>query len=119
MGIILRVLPTVLLVAYSQVIVKWRVIGLPASQHTGLLRYLDYLLDPFILSAYAAGLIGSLAWLSAVSKLPLGQAFPMYQGLTFLVVVASSTILLGEPMNPPKLLGAALILAGVAIGAQG
>jgi multidrug transporter EmrE-like cation transporter len=119
MGIILRVLPTVLLVAYSQLIVKWRVTNLPGSHHTGLLKYLDYLLDPFILSAYLAGLIGSLVWLNAVAKLPLAQAFPIYQGLTFLVVVAGSAILLGEPMNSPKLLGAALILAGVAIGAQG
>jgi multidrug transporter EmrE-like cation transporter len=122
MGIILRILPTVLLVAYSQVIVKWRVQvlgGLPTGHHSGLLKYVAYLLDPFILSAYLAGLIGSLVWLNALAKLPLAQAFPIYQGLTFLVVVASSAMLLDEPMNAPKLFGAALILAGVVVGAQG
>jgi drug/metabolite transporter (DMT)-like permease len=122
MGIILRVLPAVLLFAYSQVVVKWRVEmlgGLPTSRHTGLLSYVAYLLDPFILSAYVAGLIGSLAWINAIAKLPLAQAFPIYQGLTFLVVVTSSATLLNEPMNAPKVIGAALILAGVAIGAQG
>jgi hypothetical protein len=62
-----------LCVAYSQVIVKWRVTGLPGSHHTGLLKYLDCLPDPFILSAYAAGQIGSLVWLNAVAKLPLVQ----------------------------------------------
>lgn len=119
MGIILRILPTVFLVAYSQVIVKWRVTVMPSSHHTGLLRYVDYLLDPFILSAYVAGLIGSLVWLGAIAKLPLAQAFPIYQGLTFLVVVAGSAVLLNEPMNLPKVLGAAFIVVGVAIGAQG
>ena len=122
MGIILRILPTVFLVAYSQVIVKWRVEvlgGLPASRYTGLLKYVAYLFDPFILSAYMAGLIGSLAWITAIAKLPLAQAFPIYQGLTFLVVVASSAVLLNEPMNAPKVIGAALILAGVVVGAQG
>jgi multidrug transporter EmrE-like cation transporter len=54
-----------------------------------------------------------------VSRLPLAQAFPIYQGLTFVCVVAASAFMLNEPMNMPKLLGAALILVGVAIGAQG
>ncbi|MCP3726165.1 hypothetical protein M3I53_24050 [Paraburkholderia sp. CNPSo 3272] len=122
MEVVVRVLPTVLLVAYSQVIVKWRIENLgrlPGAEYTGVLKYVSYFLDPFILSAYVAGLVGSLAWLSTVSKLPLAQAFPIYQGLTFLMVVASSAALLDEPMNTPKLLGAALILVGVAVGAQG
>lgn len=122
MDVILRVTPTVALVAYSQVIVKWRIENLKASGVSlpeGLMRYVAYLMDPFVLSAYVAGLLGSFAWLYAVSKLPLAQAFPIYQGLTFLCVIAASSILLGEPINGPKLIGAALILAGVAIGAQG
>lgn len=122
MDVIVRVFPTVLFVAYSQVVVKWRAehLQLIASGHAaGWQRYLSYLMDPFVLSAYLAGLIGSFVWLYTVSKLPLAQAFPIYQGLTFLCVVAASAFVLGEPMSTPKLLGAALILVGVAIGAQG
>lgn len=122
MDVILRIIPTVALVAYSQVIVKWRIENLKAVgavMPEGIMRYVSYLLDPFILSAYIAGLLGSFAWLYAVSKLPLAQAFPIYQGLTFLCVIVASTFWLDEPMNGPKLLGASLILAGVVIGAQG
>ena len=122
MGVVLRVLPAVILVAYSQLIVKWRVNdlgGLPHSHLSGWLRYVSYFLDPFILSAYVAGLAGSFVWLSAIAKLPLAQAFPIYQGLTFFVVIACSAMLLNEPVNGPKLLGAVLILTGIAIGAQG
>lgn len=122
MNVILTVLPTVFLVAYSQVIVKWRIEKLTALGSLppeGLMRYVMYLLDPFILSAYVAGLLGSFAWLYAVSRAPLAQAFPIYQGLTCLFVIAASVFLLDEPMNSPKMIGALLILAGVAIGAQG
>jgi drug/metabolite transporter (DMT)-like permease len=122
MAVVLRVLPAVLLVAYSQVIVKWRIeqLGAPPGSHlSGLLRYAAYLFDPFIFSAYLAGFASSFVWLYAIAKLPLAQAFPIYQGLTFVAVIASSAVLLGEPMNMNKLLAAVLIVAGVAIGARG
>jgi multidrug transporter EmrE-like cation transporter len=122
MGVVLRVLPAVFLVAYSQVVVKWRIeqLGAPPGSHlAGGLRYVAYLLDPFILSAYVAGFASSFVWLFAITKLPLAQAFPIYQGLTFVAVIASSALLLGEPMSTPKLLGAALIVTGVTIGAHG
>lgn len=122
MDAIFRILPTVVLVAYSQVIVKWRIEQLNSTHSLppeGLLRYVAYLMDPFVLSAYVAALLGSFAWLYAVSKLPLAQAFPIYQGLTFLCVIAASALFLDEPLNSPKVIGAVLILVGVAVGAQG
>ena len=122
MSIIIRVLPIALLIVYSQLIIKYRV-NSPIMQltlaHDGYYKYITYILDPYILSAYIAGLAGSLIWLFTVARLPLAQAFPIYQGLTFFFVVLGSTTLLGEPLNVAKVLGAALILAGVTIGAQG
>lgn len=122
MDVLLLVLPPVVLVAYSQIIVKWRVELLHESakeMSLGSYKYMVYLLDPFILSAYIAGLIGSFFWLFTVSKLPLAQAFPMYQGLVFLAVVVGSAGILHEPLNMPKLVGAGLILVGVIVGTQG
>jgi multidrug transporter EmrE-like cation transporter len=122
MSILIRVLPIVLLVVYSQLAIKYRVndpnMQLALSHH-GFYKYIAYILDPYILSAYIAGLAGSLIWLFTVARLPLAQAFPIYQGLTFLFVVLGSATLLGEPLNFAKVLGVALILAGVTIGAQG
>jgi multidrug transporter EmrE-like cation transporter len=122
MRIFLAVLPTVLLVVYSQVIVKWRVGTLSdaiGAGHPGMYKYIMYLFDPFILSAYVAGLIGSFAWLFTVSKLPLALAFPVYQGLTFLLVVIASAIILNEPMTSPKIIGICMILGGVIVGTRG
>jgi multidrug transporter EmrE-like cation transporter len=122
MSILIRVLPIVPLVVYSQLIIKYRVSN-PNVQlaiaHDGVSKYIAYIFDPYILSAYIAGLAGSLIWLFTVTKLPLAQAFPIYQGLTFLFVVLGSATLLGEPLNFAKVLGAALIVAGVTIGSQG
>lgn len=122
MSILIRILPVVVLVVYSQLVVKYRVNNLNmhlAIPHDGYYKYIVYILDPYIMSAYIAGLAGSLIWLFTVTRLPLAQAFPIYQGLTFLFVVLGSTTLLGEPLNFAKVLGAALILAGVTIGTQG
>jgi multidrug transporter EmrE-like cation transporter len=122
MSILIRVLPIALLVAYSQLVIKYRVNN-PDMQlaltHHGFYKYIAYVLDPYVMSAYIAGLAGSLIWLFTVARLPLAQAFPIYQGLTFLLVVLGSATLLDEPLNFAKLLGAALILAGVTIGSQG
>jgi multidrug transporter EmrE-like cation transporter len=122
MRILLAVLPTVLLVAYSQIIVKWRMGTLSAvigASQSGIHKYIAYLFDPFILSAYVAGLIGSFVWLFTVSKLPLALAFPVYQGMTFFFVVTASAIVLNEPMTSPKLIGIAMILGGVIVGTRG
>jgi len=122
MGILIRIFPVVLLVAYSQLVIKYRVNN-PNMQlalmHAGFHKYIAYILDPYILSAYIAGLAGSFIWLFTVARLPLAQAFPIYQGLTFFFVVFGSATLLGEPLNFSKVLGAVLILAGVTIGTQG
>ncbi|WP_144144814.1 hypothetical protein [Paraburkholderia sp. BCC1884] len=122
MRIFFAVLPTVLLVAYSQIVVKWRV-GILATtidlQRTGVTRYIAYLLDPFVLSAYVAGLLGSFVWLFTVSKLPLALAFPVYQGLTFFLVVIASAMIFNEPMTSAKVIGIAMILGGVIVGTRG
>ncbi|MEP6885833.1 MAG: SMR family transporter [Gammaproteobacteria bacterium] len=51
-------------------------------------------------------------WLGALSKAPVSTAYPMLS-LGYVVVAAISTIWLGESMTLPKVLGIALICAGV------
>jgi len=122
MRILFAVLPTVLLVAYSQIVVKWRV-GILATaiglDRPVVSKYMAYLLDPFILSAYAAGLLGSFVWLFTVSRLPLSLAFPVYRGLPFLFVVMASAMMFNEPLTSAKILGILMILCGVIVGARG
>jgi multidrug transporter EmrE-like cation transporter len=51
-------------------------------------------------------------WLGALSKAPVSTAYPMLS-LGYVVVAAVSVAWLGESMTPAKVLGIALICAGV------
>jgi multidrug transporter EmrE-like cation transporter len=51
-------------------------------------------------------------WLAALSKAPVSTAYPMLS-LGYVVVAAVSVTWLGESMAPAKVLGIALICAGV------
>jgi multidrug transporter EmrE-like cation transporter len=53
-------------------------------------------------------------WLAALSKAPVSTAYPMLS-LGYVVVAAISVMWLGESMSPAKLLGIALICAGVVL----
>ena len=114
----LLILPIALLVTYSQLIVKWRTAAQPAAlEGAGLVQRLaGFLTDPVILSAYGAALFASFAWLYVVTRLPLTVAFPVYIGVTFVMVLLGGWWLLGESMSAAKIVAVALILAGVALG---
>jgi multidrug transporter EmrE-like cation transporter len=58
---------------------------------------------------YAASLC---VWLAALSKAPVSTAYPMLS-LGYVVVAAVSVLWLGESMGAAKVLGIALICAGV------
>ena len=51
-------------------------------------------------------------WLAALSKAPVSTAYPMLS-LGYIAVAAVSAVWLGESMAPAKVLGIALICAGV------
>lgn len=77
---------------------------------------LKFLGDPVILSAYAAALFASFAWLYVVSKLPLVVAFPVYIGVTFAMVLLGGWFFLSETLTTTKLLAVLLIFAGIILG---
>ena len=121
MKIFFAVLPIALLVAISQIVVKWRATSL------GLDRALDmgaaqkiwlYLQDPYLLGSYLIALVASFAWLLIVARLPLTVAFPVYIGTTFLLVLVAGWLFLGEPLSVTRLAASALILMGIALGVR-
>jgi multidrug transporter EmrE-like cation transporter len=114
-------LPTIVLVVYGQLIIKWRVAALAGAAPAAaapLDRLAVYLLDPYILSAYAAALGGSVTWMFVVESHAVSLAFPLYIGLTVALVVLGGICLFGEPITAQRILAIALILAGVAIGSR-
>src|SRR5580692_11320787 len=60
---------------------------------------------------YAASIC---VWLAALSKAPVSTAYPMLS-LGYVVVAAVSVTWLGESMTPAKVMGIALICAGVVL----
>ena len=117
MLIYLAIVPVALLVAYSQLMVKYRAASmevLPGApwMHSAL----RYLTDPWIVSAYAAALIASFAWLFVVTRMPLTIAFPAYIGLTFVLVALGGPIFLGETVGLTRLVAMGLIFAGITLG---
>jgi multidrug transporter EmrE-like cation transporter len=111
--------PTVILVVYSQLVIKWRIPALGVLPVAGFDKFvflLKALFDPYIASGFIAAFLGSLTWLAAISKIPLSVGFPAYYGLTFALVILGSAWLLNEQITSLKLIGVSLILLGVFVG---
>lgn len=113
----LLILPIALLVTYSQVVVKWRV-GLSKTVVASSFsqKLIEFLTDPVILSAYAAALFASFAWLYVIVKLPLSIAFPIYVGITFAMVVIGGWFFLSETINFTKIIAILCIFIGIVLG---
>jgi len=116
----LYILATIVLTVYGQLVLKWRVSSfgpLPADL-SGKARFMGTLLmDPLVLSGFAAAFGASLAWMAAMTKFELSHAYP-FMSLNFVVVLLLSALLLGEPLSPTRLSGVALIVLGTIVAAK-
>ena len=113
----LMILPMALLVTYSQLIVKWRtIVGEQLPSASFLQHLIKFLSDPVIVSAYAAALIASFAWLYVLTNLPLTVAFPVYIGFTFAMVLLGGWFFLSETLTATKLIAVLLIFSGIVLG---
>ena len=113
------IIPVAILVAYSQLIVKWRAqfVGIVLIDQDLIPRLVGYFADPYILSAYFSALLGSILWLVVVSRISLSIGFPVYIGITFLMVMVGSWLFLGETVSIIRIVAAILIIAGIVLGA--
>jgi drug/metabolite transporter (DMT)-like permease len=117
----LYVAATILFTVYGQIVLKWRIAPLgplPAEPLDKLRFLLSLLLDPFILSGFAAAFFASLAWMAAMTRLELSHAYP-FMALNFIIVLLLSGWLLAEPVTLQKGLGVALIVIGTVVAASG
>jgi drug/metabolite transporter (DMT)-like permease len=75
-------------------------------------------LNPWVLSAFFAAFLASLAWIAAMTKLPISQAYPL-NAMTFILVVICGGAFFSEPFGLHKVLGLILIVLGILIASQG
>lgn len=117
----LYIFATIILTVYGQLILKWRIAKfglLPADAFAKIKFLLLLLLDPVILSGFAAAFLASLAWMAAMAKFELSHAYP-FMSLNFVIVLLCSAWLLHEPITLQKTLGVILIMIGTGVAANG
>jgi multidrug transporter EmrE-like cation transporter len=117
----LYILFTILLTVYGQLAIKLQVVragALPQDNLEKIGFLLHLLINPWIISAFLAALLASVAWMAAMTKLPLSFAYP-FMSLAFVLVMVFSSILFNEPITTHKMVGVALVILGLAIGSQG
>jgi multidrug transporter EmrE-like cation transporter len=115
------VLCTVLLTVYGQIAIKWQVLEagpFPADPADKLRFLARLLLNPWVISAFAAALLASVAWMAAMTRLELSHAYP-FMSLAFVLVMLGSAWFFSEPITPLKVAGVVLIMLGLVVGSQG
>lgn len=119
MKLLLAMLPTLVLVVFSQVGTKWRIQALQAHlDDPATSRLWLYLTDWWIWSAYGAAFLGGVFWMFVVERYDISLAFPIYIGLTVLCVALAGALLFGEQIGLTRVAAIALILSGVALAVR-
>ncbi len=101
--------------------IKWQVVaaGTFPVESTDQLWFLAKLMvNPWVISALAAGLLAVVSWMAAMTKLELSHAYP-FMSLSFVLVLVLSALVFHEPVNAWKIAGLALITVGIIVGSQG
>lgn len=112
---------TILFTIYGQLVIKWQVSrygALPADLAEKAWFILRLLLNPWIISGFAAAFLASLCWMAAMTKFELSRAYP-FTSLSFVLILFLSAILFRESVTAPKVIGMIFIVIGIVIGSQG
>jgi drug/metabolite transporter (DMT)-like permease len=111
---------TILLTVYGQLVIKWQVSkagGLPAETGAKLGFLLHLLLNPWVLSGFAAAFLAALAWMAALTRFNLSFAYP-FMSLSFVLVIVLSAVLFREPLTIHRLAGMSLIVLGLFLSSR-
>jgi multidrug transporter EmrE-like cation transporter len=117
----LYVFAAVFFTVYGQLIVKWQVAKagvFPAAFSEKILFLTSLVLNPWILTAVAAGFLALLSWMAAMTKFELSYAYP-FMSLAFVLVLIFSALIFHETLTTPKVLGVMLIVTGIIVGSRG
>ena len=72
-------------------------------------------MQPLFSLGFATYFLASVIWFRVVATEPLSLAYPILVSLTFTLVTAGAVLLFSEPLSLRKVVGLAVILAGIAI----
>src|SRR5262245_7401428 len=103
---------TILLTVYGQLVLKWQVSlagALPDDGGEKVWFLLRLLLNPWVLSGFAAAFLASMTWMAAMTKFQLSYAYP-FMSLNFALVFLLSVVLFSEPLTLTRVSGLVLIM---------
>jgi multidrug transporter EmrE-like cation transporter len=89
--------------------------GFLPSQGTILRSLLNLAQQPLFVAGVLLYIGGALIWFRVISTENLNASYPALVGMTFFLVTIGSTVVFKEPLPPLKLLGLALIFAGILV----
>lgn len=106
----------ILLASCGHLLIK---LGLVAALHgtayPGLLeRVLHYLLQPAVAAGLAIYGLGTLLWISAVSRRNISFLYPL-TALNYVLVSVGGKVFFGEHVSTGRWIGIAVVVAGVAL----
>jgi len=114
-------LGTVLLTVYGQVVFKWRLEDagdFPAAASDRLHYLARVAVDPWMVTVAVSVGLAAFTWGGALARFDLSLAYP-FMSLSFVLVLLLGALLFNESITAPKLIGIALICAGVIVVGQG
>jgi uncharacterized membrane protein len=116
----LTILVILLLTVYGQLVLKWQISAagpMPESMQGKVLFILQQLINPWVISGFAAAFAASLAWMVALTRFELNYAYP-FMSLAFVLVMGFSVLFLGEALSTGKIIGTLLVMAGLVVIAR-
>ena len=114
------ILLTIAFTVYGQLVIKWQVsqAGAMPVDPSGKIWFLaGLLLNPWVVSGFAAAFLASVAWMAALSKYPLSFAYP-FMSLSFVGVMLLSSVIFMEKVSTAQWLGMGLLMLGLVVGSQ-
>lgn len=90
---------------------------LSASSAAGIQRF-AFLGDITFLAGILLYGLAMLPWLKVVSIEPVGNAYPVLVGLTFVLLMIGAALFVNEPISVRKIVGTVIIVTGITIVAR-
>ena len=68
--------------------------------------------NPYVIVGLGIYVLGTVFWLAALSRVDLSYAYP-FASLSYVIMLIASWLVFGETITPLRLIGSAVIIAGV------
>jgi multidrug transporter EmrE-like cation transporter len=109
---------TILFTLYGQVITKWQVMlagSLPTSYALKMNFLWHLLLNGWVISAFFAAFLASLAWMLAMTKLELSYAYPIVISSSYVMILICGAFFFHELITWHKIIGMLLVIIGIVV----